>query len=148
MYARFIANYQNALADLKKSGHAVETAGMLWMQGEGDADTIERAEAYEKNLIVLLADVREKTGKPKLPVVMGRISSSLLKETPWSFDHAPIVQKAQDAVVAKDAHTYLVQTDDLPTLKDNTHFNTAGQMTLGERMAGQMLKALAPEKTK
>ena len=48
MYPRFIANYQNALADLEKSGHAVETADMLWMQGEGDSDTIERAEAYEK----------------------------------------------------------------------------------------------------
>lgn len=148
MYARFTANYQNAIANLEKSGHAVEIAGMLWMQGEGDSDTIERAEAYEKNLIILLADVREKTGKPKLPVVMGRISSSLLKETPWSFDHAPIVQKAQESVAAKDADTYLVPTDDLPTLEDNTHFDTAGQLTLGQRMTEQMLKALAPEKNK
>lgn len=146
MYPRFIANYQNALADLKKSGHAVETAGMLWMQGEGDSDTIERAEAYAKNLGILLADVREKTGNAKLPVVMGRISSSLLKETPWNFDHAPIVQKAQEAVATKDADTYLVQTDDLTTLRDNTHFDTAGQTALGERMAAEMLKALTPGK--
>jgi len=142
MYARFTDNYRNAIADLEKSGHAVEIAGMLWMQGEGDADTIERAEAYRDNLIILLADLREKTGKPNLPVVMGRISSSLLKETPWSFDHAPIVQKAQEAVTANDHNTRLVPTDDLPTLKDNTHFDSAGQMTLGERMAEQMLKAL------
>ena len=146
MYARFIDNYRNALDDLEKSGHKVETTGMLWMQGEGDADTIERAEAYEKNLVILLADVRGKTGNPKLPVVIGRISSSLLKKTPWNFEYAPIVQKAQDAVTAKDSDTYLVQTDDLPTLKDNTHFDTSGQSTLGERMAGQMLKALAPGK--
>ena len=146
MYPRFIANYQNALADLEKSGHAVETAGMLWMQGESDSDTIERAEAYEKNLPILLADVREKTGKPHLPVVMGRISSSLLKKTPWVFDHCPIVQKAQEAVAAKDPDTYLVQTDDLTTLKDNTHFDTAGQTTLGERMAAEMLKAMVAAK--
>lgn len=146
MYAGFIANYQNALADLEKSGHAVETSGMLWMQGEGDSDTIERAEAYEKNLPILLADVREKTGRPHLPVVMGRISSSLLKKTPWVFDHCPIVQKAQEAVAAKDPDTYIVQTDDLTTLQDNTHFDTAGQITLGERMAAEMLKALAPAK--
>jgi hypothetical protein len=49
-------------------------------------------------------------------------------------------------VTSKDADAYLVQTDDLPTLKDNTHFDTAGQSTLGERMAEQMLKALAPGK--
>jgi len=143
IYARFITNYLNAMADLGKSSHTVETAGMLWMQGEGDADTIERAEAYEKNLEIMLADVREKTGTPNLPVVMGRISSSLLKETPWSFDHAPVVQKAQEALAAKDPHTYLVQTDDLTVLKDNTHFDTAGQLALGERMSEQMLKALS-----
>jgi hypothetical protein len=146
MYVRFIDNYRNALADLEKSGQKVDTAGLLWMQGESDAETIERAEAYEKNLVILLADVREKTGKPKLPVVLGRISSSLLKKTPWNFDHAPIVQKAQETVTSKDADAYLVQTDALPTLKDNTHFDTAGQSTLGERMAEQMLKALAPGK--
>jgi hypothetical protein len=143
MYARFIANSRNAIADLDKSAHAVEIAGMLWMQGEGDADTIERAEAYERNLLTMLADVREKTAKPELPVVMGRISSSLLKETPWDFDQTPIVQKAQETVAAKEAHTYLVQTDDLTVLKDNTHFDTAGQIKLGERMSAEMLKALA-----
>lgn len=70
---------------------------------------------------------------------MGRISSSLLKKTPWNFEHAPIVQKAQEAVTAKDPNTRLIPTDDLPTLKDNTHFDSAGQITLGERMAEQML---------
>lgn len=148
IYARFTTNYLSAMADLEKSSNTVEVAGMLWMQGEGDADTIERAQAYEKNLGIMLADVREKTGRPNLPVVMGRISSSLLKKTPWNFEHAPIVQKAQEAVAAKDPHTYLVQTDDLTTLKDNTHFETAGQLTLGERMSEQMLKALSPIQSK
>ncbi len=149
MYARFTANYRNAISNLEKSGHPVEIAGMLWMQGEGDAETIERANAYEKNLEILLADVRNQTGKAKLPVVMGRISSSLLKETPWSFDHTAIVQKAQETVTNKDQHSWLIPADDLTMLKDNTHFDTAGQIALGERMAKQMLEALealAPNK--
>lgn len=142
MYARFITNYRNALADLRNAGHAVQTAGMLWMQGEGDSDAIDRAAAYKKNLETLLRDVREQSGNPKLPVVIGRISSGLLRKTPWNFEHAPIVQKAQEAVATEDPHTRLVRTDDLPTLKDNTHFNTSGQTTLGERMAAEMIKAL------
>ncbi len=146
MYSGFIANYQNAKADLEKSGQAVETAGMLWMQGESDSNTIEHAEAYAGSLPILLADVREKTGNPNLPIVIGRISSSLLKETPWCFDHAAIVQKAQEAVTAQDPHAHLVQTDDLPVLKDNTHFDTAGQLALGDRMAAAMIKALSPAK--
>lgn len=144
IYARFIANYRNSMADLQKSSNTVETAGMLWMQGEGDSGTLEGAEAYAKNLEIMLADVRKETGKQDLPFVMGRISSSLLKKTPWNFEHAPVVQKAQEAVAANIPHTYLVQTDDLTTLKDNTHFDTAGQLTLGERMSEQMIKALTP----
>ena len=30
----------------------------------------------------------------------------------------------------------------MPAVSDNTHFDTAGQTTLGERMAAEMLKAL------
>ncbi|MES2982748.1 MAG: sialate O-acetylesterase [Verrucomicrobiota bacterium] len=146
MYPRFITNYRNALSNLEKSGHTVETSGMLWMQGEGDAEKIERANAYEKNLEILLADVRTQTGKANLPVVLGRISSSLLKETPWSFDHTAIVQKAQETVTTKDPYSWLIPADDLTMLKDNTHFDSAGQIALGERMAKQMLEALAPDK--
>lgn len=143
MYPRFIANYRNAVADLEKSGHKVASAGMLWMQGEGDSENIEMANAYEANLEIMLRDLRETTQMPKLPVVMGRISSGLLKSTKWNFQLAPIVQKAQEAVAAKDPDTHIVPTDDLPLLPDNTHFDSNGQITLGERMAAAMLKALA-----
>jgi len=147
MYARLIANYHNAVADLEKAGHKVETAGMLWMQGEADSETIEMANAYAANLEILLRDLRKTTSTPKLPVVMGRISSGLLKSTKWNFEHSPIVQKAQDAVAAKDQDTHIVSTDDLPLLKDNTHFDSQGQITLGGRMADVMLKGLgAPKK--
>jgi len=144
MYPRLIANYRNALADLEKSGHQVETAGMLWMQGEGDSETFEMANAYEANLVIMLRDLRQTTATPKLPVVMGRISSGLLKATKWNFQLSPIVQKAQEAVAAKDPDTHIVPTDDLSLLEDNTHFDSKGQINLGERMAAAMLKALVP----
>jgi lysophospholipase L1-like esterase len=142
MYPRLIASYRNAVADLEKAGLKVETAGMLWMQGEGDSETIEMANAYEANLGIMLHDLRETTKTPKLPVVMGRISSGLLKSTKWNFQLSPVVQKAQEAVAAKDPDTHIVPTDDLPLLEDNTHFDTKGQITLGERMADAMLKAI------
>lgn len=142
MYPRLLANYRNAVADLERSGHKVETAGMLWMQGESDSETLEMSSAYQANLEKMLRDVRETTGRPKLPVVIGRISSGLLKSTRWNFEHAPVVQKAQDAVAAADPDTSIVNTDNLTTLKDNTHFDTKGQLALGDEMATRMLKAL------
>lgn len=143
MYERLLLNYRNALADLEKGGNKVETAGLLWMQGESDSETLEMANAYKDNLTRMLHDIREKTGEPNLPVVMGRISSSLLKKTPWNFDHARIVQQAQEDVAASDDRTFLIHTDALTTLEDNTHFDSKAQLTLGVEMAVRMLEALA-----
>lgn len=145
MYQRFIRNFRNATTNLEEAGLTYEVAGMLWMQGESDSETVEMAEAYETNLKLLVADVRKQTGNAKLPFVMGRISSSLLKKTPWNFDKAATVQEAQEAVAADDDHVYIINTDRLSTRKDNTHFDTKAQLTLGGQMAGIMIRVLANE---
>jgi len=142
MYQWFISNQTKAVQDLEQSNTNYEIAGMLWMQGESDSETTEMANAYEENLKALIKHVREQTKQAKLPFVMGRISSSLLKKTPWVFDHARIVQKAQEAVATKDDHTFIINTDALSTLKDNTHFDTSAQLKLGDEMAIIMIKEL------
>ncbi len=142
MYRRFMAVQAKAVQDLEQSNTKYEIAGMLWMQGESDSETTEMASAYEENLKALITDVRKQTKQAKLPFVMGRISSSLLKKTPWVFDHAKIVQKAQERVASQDDHTFIINTDNLSTLKDNTHFDTQSQLTLGNKMADIMIKAL------
>ncbi len=139
MYRRCLQNFSNACLSLEESNQPFELSGMLWMQGESDSETLEMANAYEENLKRMFADIREKTGKPDLPIVMGRISSSLLKETPWVFDHTRIVQQAQDNVAAQDPHVHIINTDKLTTLDDNTHFDTKAQLKLGRQMAKLML---------
>ncbi|WP_372807862.1 sialate O-acetylesterase [Pontiella sp.] len=142
MNTRFFANVENALGQLRESGTGYEICGLLWMQGESDAEELEKAQAYEENLETFFADVRARTGQPALPIVMGRISSSLLKETPWCFDHAKTVQQAQETVAAQDPHVFIIGTDHLETLKDNTHFNGPSQIWLGTEMGKTMLKEI------
>ncbi|MBT3243949.1 MAG: hypothetical protein HN352_12415 [Bacteroidetes bacterium] len=140
MYRRCMQNYFGATDYLLiKDLMPFDLSGMLWMQGESDSETLEMANAYEKNLKVMFADIREKTKEPNLPIIMGRISSSLLKETPWVFDHTKIVQAAQEAVAAKDPHVHIINTDKLSTLEDNTHFDTKAQLKLGKKMARLIL---------
>ena len=79
MYNRFIKNMDNAISQLNNNSIDYEICGMLWMQGESDSETLEMANAYETNLILLLNDIRDKTNKSDLTFVMGRISKSLLK---------------------------------------------------------------------
>jgi len=139
MYKRFVGNIDLASEVLKNETQAYEINGMLWMQGESDSETLEMAEAYEKNLKLLISTMRQRTDIKDLPFVMGRISSSLLKETPWVFDYTVVVQEAQERVASGDEHVFLINTDKYPTLEDNTHFNTKGQIKLGKAMAKIML---------
>lgn len=142
MYARFLTKMTEGTHQLDEKSIDYEICGMLWMQGEGDTETLEMANTYENNLLLLIKDVRLKTGKPELPFVMGRISSSLLKETPWVFNFVDIVQNAQENVAAADPHVYSINTNKLSTLEDNTHFDTQGQLRLGKGMAKAMKKEL------
>lgn len=142
MYKAFLRNMNNALDELKSKGTPYEICGMLWMQGESDAETLEWANAYEENLKVLYNDVREQTEKPNLPIVMGRISIGLLRETPWVFDFTEVVQAAQDRVAKADKNVRIINTDKLETLKDNTHFNSESNIWLGKKMGKLMIKAI------
>jgi len=142
MYKHFLSNINNALEQLNDSGVVYEICGMLWMQGESDSETVEMASAYEDNLKVLFDGIRNETGKKELPIVMGRISSSILKETPWVFDHARIVQKAQENVAREDKRVSIINTDKLKTWTDNTHFDGESQIWLGDKMGKLMLRQI------
>lgn len=142
MYKSFLRNMENAVKNLNDNNVPFEIEGMLWMQGESDAETIEWANAYENNLKILFADVRKQTNKKYLPIVMGRISIGLLRETPWDFDYTTIVQKAQDRVASDDNNVSIINTDNLQTLKDNTHFNSNAQISLGREMGERMLELI------
>ena len=48
------------------------------------------------------------------------------------------VRRAQEAVAARDARTRLVRADDLALL-DHVHYDAAGQLTLGQRLADAYL---------
>jgi len=140
MYSRFLKNMENAIENLKAKGTPFEICGMLWMQGESDAEFLDWANAYEDNLKVLFEDVRLQTEKKDLPIVMGRISIGLLRKTPWNFDFTTVVQEAQENVSNQDKNVFIINTDKLKTLKDNTHFNTEAQIWLGKKMGKLMLK--------
>jgi hypothetical protein len=142
MYSRVLKNMEKAMQQLSDSDVVCEIEGMLWMQGESDAETIEWANAYENNLKILFTDVRKQTKKENLPIVMGRISIGLLRETPWCFDYTERVQEAQEKVAAADKNVFIINTNKLKTLKDNTHFNSEAQIWLGNKMGKLMLKAI------
>ena len=132
-----VANGLAALAN-KYPNAQIDIEGMIWMQGETDAD-IGKGVEYESNLNTFIADVRS-TILPDLPFVIGRLSNN---QSNWfirvdgSAVQLGYVQASQDAVAAGDPRVGIFNTDDLGVnaANDDIHFNTAGQIELGKRFA-------------
>lgn len=141
-HSRLVSNIDEAL---KAIPGEYEIAGMLWMQGETDTMRKNMAESYQKNLEELISIMRTKFKEPQLPVVVGRITSQLLKSKKYQWPFTTTVQAAQDAVAKKDGKVEVVNSDDLSLRTDFTHFDVPGQMKLGERFGVAMRKVLKGE---
>ena len=119
-----------------------EILGMLWMQGESDSKKQADAEAYQIKLEQFIALMRKETNKPELSFVIGRLSSRVLESPKFSFNHAKIVQNAQEVVAQNDKNAHVINTDDLSQRDDLVHFDQEGQMGLGKRFGEAMIKVL------
>ena len=133
-YKAFMELAKNAVA----SKPGAEIAGMVWMQGEGDAyDDLTEAQSYQKNLELLIQSIRTDLKTPNMAFVIGQISES------QQWVHREIVRQAQAMVAQTVPRTAMVVTGDLP-LSDGMHYTSNGQMELGSRFARQAILLAAP----
>jgi sialate O-acetylesterase len=156
-FATFVQTADAGLKALREQGYAPTLAGMIWMQGENDADEGGSASSdYAKNLTHFIARVRAQFDAPDLVFVYG-----LIGKPPESGPGRDVVRQAQRELSADSGsplavnRAFLVPTDDLtrraddpgtPYPNDHNHFSSAGMLTLGERMA-ETMNAHLPEKS-
>jgi len=133
-YRAFEAAITTASTTLDAAGEPWRWAGLAWMQGESDSLDLSLAYAYEANLEGFIASVRELTGEPALPVVVGLIST----EAAWTY--AGIVRDAELAVAAADPAVVYVETDDLPrNTLDVYHYDGPSERVMGQRFARALI---------
>ena len=131
-YETFMNTIEAALAALPEE-YVPEIEGMLWIQGESDSTDLAEANAYETNLNDFIATLRTELDSPDMAFVM----SELADIPRWTYGDT--VRAAEAAVAAGDSLTSLVAVDDLPFNTDGYHYSSAGLITLGERMAQEMV---------
>jgi hypothetical protein len=131
-----------AVGDIDGDGEAdrLIPKGIVWMQGESDAQfTEEIAKRYPDNLRRLMDLIRAALRSDDLPVVIGRISSSNdaprkpAKPMSWKFN--TIVREAQAAWVRSDGFAKLVTSTDSYGYSDPWHYDSAGYVDLGRKFA-------------
>ena len=131
-YSQFTQWLTLAVAQADAAGVKLELKGLLWMQGETDAEKEESANAYLANLReffkavdTLWQGLAVKHGLSKEPYkrVVGRINAP-------GFKFRDAVRKAQEAYCADASQrTVLIDTDAYPL--DWVHYKAAGQIQFG-----------------
>lgn len=139
-YDHFLATMENAFQqeDINGDGNSDKLipAGILWMQGESDADMSEDiALRYFDNLTQLISLIRDSFGDRKTPVIIGRISDSGNDPSGRVWEFGDIIRKAQQDFVDNDKHAAIVRSTDLYKYSDPWHYDSEGFIDLGKQFA-------------
>jgi sialate O-acetylesterase len=114
--------------------------GLLWYQGESDANIMKDSLSYAPRLDSWIAALRADTGYPELPVIVVQIGRVL--EPPDRAGIWPgwdLVREALATLPQRTAFTAVTSAVDLP-LVDLIHVSTQGLIRLGKRCARLALR--------
>jgi len=145
----FIETVMEGMEALRLQGYTPVIRGMLWQQGESDADkTADISEGYGKHLRLFIQRVRGQLKVPNMLFVYGYVLPP-----PVVYAGGAEVRKGQYMVqeTSKDSlatqGALLVYTEDLSHRaedantrypNDHIHFGTSGTWQLGKRMAEKL----------
>lgn len=113
-----------------------DVAGVLWWQGESDAQTWVGVEWAER-LQPVIAALRVDLGDLRLPVVVAALKAS----PPPGFGWWSWVRRRQ--LELRAPHVAVVDTEGAEFYANSPHATTAGQQVIGRRMAAAMAGMLA-----
>lgn len=139
LFDELVDEVARARAALTAAGRTSFVAGVFWMQGELDATNSDLAWTYQANLARWIERARTSFGDPALPFVLGRLNVHIDSGVVYSAPYLNVVRAAQVAVVAQSAASAFVDTDNLALGLDRMHFEAAGELGLGLRMAAEYL---------
>ena len=123
-----------AQAVSSESRYNLQIRGILWMQGESDANTLQAARLYQDRLAMLIENLRTdlqtrqcRFAIEPVPFVIGKIAPSSAAE------YTDSIRQAQQQVANTIEHVYIVDTIHLPKRpNDPWHFDSTGQEQLGQ----------------
>lgn len=132
--------YTEAVRRAKIAQKRGRIVGILWHQGESDTKP-EKIAKYAAKLDAIVAAFRADLDAPNAPLVVGELGL-------FNDPAKNAARTAFNEMIAKYAAdrpgTGLVQSDDLASVGDDTHFDAASQRELGRRYAEAFLKRTEP----
>lgn len=130
--------YDDALARVAAAREHGTLKGVLWHQGESDAQP-ERAGWYAQRLADVFARFRRDLGDPELPILVGQLGR--FEGRPWDSSRVA-VDTAHQRLAATDARTAFVSSVGLTAKADRVHFDASGLDELGRRFAAAWVEMM------
>jgi len=122
-----------------------ELTGFIWKQGGKDSRWIDLSNEYADNFKRMIAGLRRDLNVPKMPVfIANAFSSQQIKQDKALYEEKLkkkrrpgllTVFEAQNRMPEELAHTVTLHHGQLPTRPDGIHYNTEGQLKLGNMIA-------------
>ncbi|MCU0458052.1 MAG: sialate O-acetylesterase [Bacteroidales bacterium] len=138
-YDHFLSTVKGALAAKDIDGDGKKDrllpSGILWMQGESDANNDYATSIYKENLAMLIDSIRTVFSAPDMPVAIGRISDSRNDADSLVWTWGDAVREAQAKYVAEDGKAVLVTSTDNYGYSDPWHYDSEGYIDLGRKFA-------------
>jgi alpha-galactosidase len=131
------------------AGQGYEIAGFGWFQGHKDSGSTK--EAYEKNLVNLISDLRKEFKAPKMPAVVATVGFNgyRIKEGPWKgvWEAQMAVGDSKQhpelagSVASVDTRDFWREREESPAGQDY-HYNRNAEtyLLVGEAMARAMVR--------
>ncbi len=127
-YDSLIVYLYKAIQVLEQKGYHVTIRGLVWIQGESDAENITMANAYKASLESMIHDFKTRVAKNKLlPVILGVDEQHM-----WVVKN-PVIVEAQKNAAASLPNVQFTSMIGLPK-DDATHLTPAGLVMHGIRI--------------
>ena len=136
LYKKFIEKIKNIT-----QGSNVKFSALIWMQGETDANFPLVAKEYFDNFSKFIKSIRRDINEPNLPVLIGHINPPLA-----SFPGVNIVRNAQERAAKELLNVQLINTDGIHKWNDQLHYDSQGQLELGDRFSRALKVIITAQK--
>lgn len=128
--------YDDALERTRHALRSGELKGILWHQGESDANP-GAAPRYDERLRALIGRFRQEFSDRDLPFIIGQLGQ--WPEQPWSPAHMQVDRALRDIAVSVP-NVRFVSSQGLGHKGDVLHFDAAAARELGRRYAAAYLE--------
>lgn len=128
--------YQNAIITTRKATNSL--FGVLWHQGEYDANDPDRVATYANQLTLLIKFIRADFKSPQLPFICGELGSFINSSSGFQFSYdISVILKSLSTDIANYA---CASAAGLTDKGDSLHFNSKSLREFGKRYALELLR--------